>query len=103
MPGFRIQVVASYVTVGPHGPVARAVRDWAQEFARRSDPAILNAVVADDDQPVAGFVTMTVLYEIDAPSEPDARTDALSAFRRQSENLPSAQSLAAQVADEDVE
>jgi hypothetical protein len=93
MPVYRVNVVASYPATEPYGPeyplfevphaphamkqsdaVVQAIHDWAEEFERREDPPILGVSIAEDPQISPARLTMTVTYEIDAPSEWDARS-----------------------------
>jgi len=114
VPFYRVRVVASYrrpeESPSPDTPdamthadaVVEAIRDWAGEIEHRRDN-VLGVEIAEDHQLIPPRLTMTVVYEVEAPSERDAQEDVLSAFRDQSETLPLPESLAASITQEDVE
>lgn len=117
MPVFPINVVASYEPTKPMSPpeyplmdagpalkvpdsTREALQAWAEGVVgqqRHTGLCPTNIAWDEDETFLPARLTFTVMCEVDAPTEWDARTDALSWFRAECEAsaLPAAESLVA--------
>jgi len=124
MPIFRIDAVASYPATEPmtyengyalmdSGPALKPPNEvfealwtyWSnREQTEDTDRLrVVNVGVAEDGTFLPSRLTMTVACDIDAPTEFDARIDAMSLFREEceAEQLPTPETVVANEADED--
>jgi hypothetical protein len=114
---FRIDVVASYSPTEPMTPAAgyplldagpavkppdairAALWAWSEHVSDDPDRRLRIADVAIEEagMPLPARLTMTVTCAIGAPTEWDARTDAISLFREEcvAEQLPTPESVVA--------
>jgi hypothetical protein len=116
MPVYPINVVASYeptepmpppeyplMDAGPALKVPDSTRDalqvWAEGVGKEGQVGLRPTDFAweEDGSFLPARLTVTITCEVDAPTEWDARTDALSWFRAECEAsaLPAAESLVA--------
>lgn len=113
---FRVRVVASYAATEP-SPMAHLSTEHSDDVRKR----VLDLAMNHPDQPdladlsihegavdAATFadpplLVLTIVYDVDAPSEQDARSDALGLFKQLEvdRELPEAETVLAHIDDDE--